>query len=88
MFVLFSCWDNNFHLVQIQVFKIDGSFIRSLVTGNDIKYACHFCLDSYENILMSDYSGHCIRIFSPDGILIQKIGREGKVAGKLYSPKG
>ena len=37
---------------------------------------------------MGNCSDHCIRIFSPDGILIQKIGREGKKeAGELYSPK-
>ena len=66
---------------------LDGTLIRSLVTGNDIKYAEYFCLDSYENILVSDY--HCTRIFSPDGILIQRIGRDGrKEAGELWRPRG
>ena len=38
---------------------------------------------------MSDCYGHCIRIFSPDGILVLKIGREGtKEAGELYFPQG
>ena len=89
MFVLFSYWNKNYHPDPIQVFKLDGTLIRSLVTGNDIKNARYFCLDSYENILMSDCYGHCIRIFSPDGILIQKIGREGmKEAGELFYPRG
>ena len=72
------------------MFKLDGTLIRSvLVTGNDIKFAEYFCLDSYENILVSDYCGHCIRIFSPDGILMQKIGKEGmKEVGELCSPRG
>ena len=88
MFVLFSYY-NNYHPDPIQVFKLDGTFIRSLVTGNDINYAWYFCLDSFENILVSDCNGHCIRIFSPDGILIQKIGRMGiKEAGELYNPQG
>ena len=87
MFVLFSYWNKNYHPDPIQVFKLDGTLIRSLVTGNDIKNALYFCLDSNENILVSDCYGHCISIFSPDGILIQKIGREGmKEAGELYRP--
>ena len=90
MFILFSySVYNNYHPDPIQIFKLDGTIIRSLVTGNDIKHAEYFCLDSYENILVSDYRGHCIRIFSPDGILIQKIDREGwKEAGELYRPQG
>ena len=68
-------YSNNYHPDPIQVFRLDGTLIRSLVTGNDIKYAQYFCLDSYENILVSDYRSHCIRVFSPDRILIQKIGR-------------
>ena len=91
MFILFSYihWDHNYHPDPIQIFKLDGTLIRSLVTGNDIKNAWSLCLDSYDNILVSDYGGHSIRIFSPDGILIQKIGREGmKEAGELYYPRG
>ena len=91
MFILFCYWgvENNYHPDPIQVFKLDGTLIRSLVTGNDIKYALYFCLDSYENILVSECNGHCISIFSPDGILTQKIGREGmKEEGELYCPRG
>ena len=89
MFVLFSYWANNYQPDPIQVFKLDGTLIRSLVTGNDIKDARYFCLHSNENILVSDCYGHCIRIFSPDGILMQKIGKEGrKEAGELFFPRG
>ena len=89
MYILFSYFNNNYHPDEIQIFKLDGTLIRSLVTGNDIKNALYFCLDSFENILVSDYSDHCIKIFFPDGILIQKIGREGmKEAGELFLPNG
>ena len=90
IFVLFGYrYYSDYHPDPIQVFELDGTLIRSLVTGNDIKNARYFCLDSCENILVSDYRGHCIRIFSPDGILIQKIGREGKKeAGELCYPRG
>ena len=63
----------------IQTFQQDGTLIRSIVTGSNIKYSKYFCLDSYENILVSDTEGHCIRIFSPEGILIQSIGRNGEL---------
>ena len=89
MFVLFNYCVNNYHPDPVQVFKLDGTLIRSLVTGNYIKHAWYFCLDSYENILVSDYCAHCIRIFSQDGILIQNVGREGKrEAGDLWYPQG
>ena len=91
MFILFSYCGihNNNHPDPIQVFELDGTLTRSLVTGNDIKDARYFCLDSYENILVNDCRGHCIIIFSPDGILMQKIGREGKKeAGEFYYPSG
>ena len=89
MFVLFLYLNNDCHPYPIQVFKLDGTMRRSLTARNYIKNAWHFCLDSYQNILVSDCEGHCIRIFSPDGILIQKIGREGrKEAGELWRPSG
>ena len=81
IFVLFK---SNMHPNPIQIFQLNGTLIRSLVTGSSIKYAEYFCVDSYENILVSDYEGDCIRIFSPEGILIQSIGRDGV----LESPRG
>ena len=85
MFVLFSYYSNLYHPNPIQAFKLDGTLMRSLVTGNDINNACYFCLDSYENILVSDCHADCIRISSPEGILIQKIGGED---GELRRPMG
>ena len=89
MFVLFSYYTDIYHPNPIQVFKLDGTLIRSLVTGNDIKNAWYFCLDSFENILVSDREGHCIRIFSPEGILIQKFGEEDEGwSRELREPMG
>ena len=85
MFVLFNNYANLYDPNPIQVFKLDGTLIRSIVTGNNIKNACYFCLDSFENFLVSDLEGHCIRILSPEGILIQTIGGED---WELRSPMG
>ena len=81
IFVLFS-YSNlkiHHHPDPIQIFQLDGTHIQSLVIGNSIKSAKYFCLDSYENILVSDYGGNCIKIYSPDGILRQSIGRDGEL---------
>ena len=85
IFVLFSYYTDIYHPNPIQVFKLDGTLMRSLVAGNDIKNAWYFCLDSFENILVSDREGDCIRIFSPEGILIHTIGGEN---WELRSPMG
>ena len=86
IFVLFSYFGkiSNYHPDPIQIFQLDGTLIRSIVTGSNIKYSKCFCLDSYENILVSDTEGDCIRIFSPEGILMQSIGEDGE----LESPRG
>ena len=91
LFVLFSFLNTSmyYHPDPVQIFQLDGTFIRSLIFGNQIEYGNYFCLDSYENILVSDHEGSCIRIFSPDGILIQSIGREGNAEeGELDCPHG
>ena len=65
-----SSTQSNF--TPIHVFSPGGEIIHSILTGecmiNDARY---FCMDSYENILVSDYDGNCIRIFSQDGVLLQ-----------------
>ena len=86
IFVLFSysTLSKYHHPDPIQIFQLDGTLIRSLVTETNIKSARWFCADSYGNILVSDYGGDCIRIFSPEGILMQSIGGDGVIE----SPRG
>ena len=85
IFILFRHFNLKMHHPDpIQIFQLDGTLIRSIVTGSNIKYSKYFCLDSYENILVSDYEGNCIRIFSPEGILMQSIGGDGE----LENPRG
>ena len=90
IFVLFSFYSlESYQLDPVQVFQLDGVLLRSLAIGNLIKNALYFCLDASQNILVSDFSAHCIRILSPDGSLIHSIGRAGRdQAGELYNPTG
>ena len=47
-----------------------------------------FCFDPLNNIVISDCDAHSIRIFSPEGNLLHKIGRRGRLPGKFYYPRG
>ncbi|KAI6649084.1 hypothetical protein LOD99_6805 [Oopsacas minuta] len=72
MFVL-SWFDN----LCIHVFTLSGEKSRSLVTrgrGMQVVIAYFFCLDGHNNIVISDWSAHQIKVFSPEGDLLHKIG--------------
>ena len=85
MFVL-SCQDNP----CIHVFDLSGEKSRSIVTGGEgmqVKGAYFFCLDGRNNIVISDWSAHCIKVFSPEGDPLHTIGQQGHQAGTLHHPK-
>ena len=48
----------------------------------------YFCLDAAENIIISDFLAHRIKIFSKEGNLIKTVGEEGQQPGMLYYPTG
>ena len=85
VFVL-SCRDNP----CIHVFGLSGEKIRSIITRGDgmqIQEAYFFCLDNGNNIIISDWYAHCIKVFSPAGDLLHTIGRQGHQAGMFQQPK-
>ena len=47
-----------------------------------------FCLDLQCNILMTDYAGHCVSIFSPTGELMHTFGKKGNGRGEFINPTG
>ena len=76
----------------IHVFTLSGEKSRSLVTrggiGMQVSGALFFCLDGLNNIVISDWSAHDIKVFSPAGDLLHKIGQEGHQAGMFYYAYG
>ena len=64
--------------------------LRSCVTRRYIGMVTSpwfFCLDpAGKNILVSDFNRHDIKIFSPSGQLMHKIGKEGHGREELYYP--
>ena len=87
MFVL--CRENN---PCIHVFTLSGEKSRSLVTRGGIRMqvsiAWFFCLDGLNNIVISDCYAHAIKVFSPAGDLLHKIGQRGHLAGMFNCPYG
>ena len=75
----------------IRVFSYTGDMLRSLITRGDqlqVNNAYYFCLDSQENIIISDLGAHDIKAFSKEGTLIHTIGGGGHEVGMFVFPKG
>ena len=68
-----------------------GEMTRSLVTRGDgmqVYDPLFFCLDAKQNLLISYYSAHDVKIFSKDGTYLHTVGQEGHERGMLYHPIG
>ena len=74
---------------SLQIFSQDGQLIRGVIPESDIKYSFFFSLDRIGNIIVADYSGNQIKIFSNSGRLIHSISNDTLTEDqKLCSPKG
>ena len=75
----------------ILVFSHAGERLRSLVSRGyqmQVTYPSFFCLDSAENIIISDWESYRIKIFTKEGNLLTTIGEKGEQAGMFIFPKG
>ena len=75
----------------LHVFSHAGEKLRSLLSNGyqmQVDYPSCFCLDSAENIIISNWLSNRIQIFTKEGNHITTIGEEGQQAGMLYSPTG
>ncbi|KAI6660195.1 Progesterone-induced-blocking factor 1 [Oopsacas minuta] len=73
------------------VFNSDHVLTNRLITKGDGKQTnnpCCFDIDRYYNIIMSDYSNHCVYIFNQEGEQIHKFGKEGEGIGEFINPLG
>ena len=79
------------HSPCVHVFTNTGHKTRSLITlgeGMQVSKPFFFCLDTQNNLFISDYFAHQIRIFSNDGSLLHTIGEHGHQGGKFKFPQG
>ena len=75
----------------IHFYSRNGDLLSSCVTrGEDgMVYIPHFfCLDTAGNILITDKWLHDVKILSPSGHLIHKIGKKGHGRGEFSCPYG
>ena len=86
MYIL--CPNNN---PCMQVLALEGDKLHSLISRGEemgVLFSFFFYLDPLDNFVLSDYGSHSIRVFSSEGILLHKIGREGHQPGMFYVPRG
>ena len=87
MFVTFG-WSD----YSLQVFSQDGQLIRGVIPESDIVISFFFSLDRIGNIIVADYFGDKIKIFSNSGRLIHSIHSISNDTltedQKLYRPGG
>ena len=77
----------------IHLFSRGGDFLTSCISqggGSRSLVSCpfFFCMDIEENIIISDYNRHVIKIFSKPGQLIHTIGMRGEGRVQFIRPYG
>jgi len=70
---------------RISVFKCDGNFCHTIGSG---QLNCPFdvAVNSNNQLLVANYYGNCISIFTLDGNYIGKVGMQGSSRGQLSTP--
>ena len=75
----------------VHVFSLAGEMKRSLITkgqGMRLSNVQFFCLDAEQNLLISDFDAHVVKIFSKDGTCLHTVGQKGYERGMLINPTG
>ena len=77
----------------LHVFSKAGDKIRSFIPcgkkGNkQVRQGYYFCFDKQNNILISDYSDACIKVFSQEGILLHTLGNTEDDDERKIKPNG
>ena len=76
---------------RMLVLTLEGEKILSLISfelGFELLCPIFFCLDHFNNFVISDANTHSTHVFSPEGNLLHTIGGEGQQRGKFHSPQG
>lgn len=75
----------------LYVFDGNGFLKGSLGSGNNdamAEWPQYVTVDNRDNIIISDYMSHTVRIFSPAGTLLKEHGGMGTGTGQLMCPQG
>ena len=75
----------------LHVLTLEGDKLHSLIAcgrGMNVLSPLFFCLDPFNNFVLSDSKSHSIRVFSPEGNLLHTIGSERHQQRMFYLPRG
>ena len=75
----------------LHVFTLTGDKIRSILSrGKNLQLTnpLFFCIDLDANIVVSDCDDHSIKIFTPEGEFLHRLGQQGQEKGMFINPKG
>ena len=84
--VVLSCRDP-----CVSLYSYSHQLIREMIRYGEtcqLKFPARFVLDTSSNILLSDYSSHCICVYSYRGEFLHKFGKEGDQKGYFIQPVG
>ena len=73
------------------IFNSEQLLINRIITrgsGKQTNSPFSFDIDRDYNIVMSDYSNHCVYVFNKEGEQIHKFGKQGQGIGEFISPYG
>ena len=73
------------------IFNTEHLLINRIITrgsGKQTNSPFSFDIDRDYNIIMSDYSNHCVYVFSKEGEQIHKFGKQGQGIGEFINPYG
>ncbi|KAI6647122.1 hypothetical protein LOD99_8859 [Oopsacas minuta] len=72
----------------IQAFSKQGTILRCVVHKDLLVKVWRFCLDQQYNLLVADRGNSEVKIFSNEGKLITKFGKEGSAPGEITGLAG
>ena len=77
-----ECWGK-----RISVFQLDGQFSHIIGSGQ-LGNPHYIAVNTNDQLLVADYSHHCISIFTLDGNYVGKFGTQDTGRGQLSGPSG
>ena len=76
----------------IYIYSRDDHRVPNCIVGGihapAFRNAWNISIDRDDNIIVSDYEEHCVKIFTTNGLLICEFGQKGSGIGQFFHPAG
>ena len=88
MYVMFDGWYSSLPF-PLHIFNLEGELVKCLIKENEIRYSSFFSIDRLGNIIVTDWDGNQIKIFSKEGDVLHTI-TSAMLPGdqKFFYPRG